>query len=381
MTPPDRARLALVVQNAVRQDGQGRAMLELARVLSARGHAVTVFAHEVDESLRDRVQVTLLPRRRGPQLRDDLSVLRRATAEINRGGFDAACALGPTAAPSCPTVYYAQFSHRGWRASWDRTTRPGAYHRAHARALQRLEDRCVANAQRVIALSPATGEEIAGHTDVPVDIVPNGIDLEEFGPINADERGAARAELGLAAAAFVVGFLGDYRTSRKGLAPLVQAMGAGAPNDRLVVAGNGDAEMLNETARAAGAAERIVVPGFVNPRLVIAASDVVAVPSLYEPFSLVAVEAAACAVPVIVSSRVGAAPLLGAGALTVDDPAVPSSLAAALRTVREMGESERVSMGRAGRVAAEGLAWDITAGKAADIVEAVVAARTVGTRG
>lgn len=372
--------LALVVQNAVRQDGQGRAMLELARVLAGRGHRVALYAHAVDESLTD-VEVHRLPHLPGPQLADDLGVLRAATAALRRRRFDAACVLGPTARPPCPTIYYAQFSHRGWRESWTRATRPDLYHRVHARALQALEDRCVRHADRVIALSDATAREIAGDTGTPVDVVPNGIDLEEFVPVTAAERTAARARLGVSGDAFVVGFLGDYATPRKGVEPLIRACGfAGVDGARLVIAGRGSEAHVRRVAATAGVEDRIVIPGFVPARDVIAAADTVAVPSLYEPFSLVAVEAAACGIPVLASARVGAASLLGDGVIVVDDPTNPSSLAAALTTLKAMGADGRATMGGHARSAATALSWDVTAGQAADIVESVAASRTVKHR-
>lgn len=372
---------ALVVQNAMRQDGQGRAMLELARSLAGRGHRVTVYAHRIDDGLRDTVDLSPITRVRGPQLLDDLALMRAATRRIRATGHDVACILGPTALPSCPTVFYAQFSHRGWRETWDRTARPRLYHRLHARALEALERRCVDRATRVVATSPVLGDDIAGDTATPVDVVPNGIDLEEFTPVADADRHAARASLGLPVDAFVVGFLGDYSTPRKGLEPLIRAVALGGPGNRLVVAGRGDEGRYRRIAAGLGIADRVLFPGFLPARQILTAADTVAVPSLYEPFSLVALEAAACAVPVVISARAGAAPLLGDGAVIVHDPADPVAIHHAIRRVREMDSGARLRMGKAARAAAEALAWPAVAGRVADVVESVARSENVVPHG
>jgi len=371
--------VALVVQNAVRRDGQGRVMVELAGELLRRGHRVTVYAHRVDEELATRADVDLVPVAPGPQIVDDLVMLARATRRIRRRSHDVACVLGHSALPSCPTVFNAQFSHQGWRASWNSGGRPGWRHRLHAAAASVLERWCVRRANAVIASTSVLAEEIAKdvETFAPiVHVVPNGVDLAEFSPVTPDERLAARRALGLDRDHFVVGFLGDYATPRKGLEPLVAAVGRGSAGERLVVAARGDDDHLRAVAKAAGAHERVVVTGFAPPRQVMAAADVVAAPSLYEPFSLVALEAAACGVPVLVSRCAGAASLLG-DAVMQTEPGDVAGIRAALDALQADG-SLRDELSRAGREAAARFPWSECAAAAADAVEATVKAPRIG---
>ncbi|MGH2770166.1 MAG: glycosyltransferase, partial [Actinomycetota bacterium] len=104
------------------------------------------------------------------------------------------------------------------------------------------------------------------------------------------------------------------------------------------------------------------------------AADVVAVPSIYEPFSLVALEAAAAGVPLVLSARAGAAEHLASAAVMVDHPADPDALRRALDDLEEDPEAARRLAFQARRTA-EGLHWRITAGRALEVLERVAGAR------
>jgi len=83
------------------------------------------------------------------------------------------------------------------------------------------------------------------------------------------------------------------------------------PNARLVIAGDGPlrAQLATESEKL-GIASRTCFLGFVNQSqlpAVYTASDVMVLPSNYEPFAVVVNEAMCCGCPVIVSDRVGAA--------------------------------------------------------------------------
>lgn len=369
--------VALVAQNVVRRDGQGRVMVELARALLRRGHRVTVYAHRLDAGLAGAVSFRPVPRAPGPQLLDNVVMLFRATRAVRRGNHDVACVLGPTALPRCPTLFNVQFSHRGWRATWTRATRPGAYRRFHAAVQSALESYFVRRADRVIASTPTLAAEVtAGMGEVDVRVVPNGVDLDEFAPVRREERAEARAGLGLGAEHYVIGFLGDYKTPRKGLASLVRAVALGRDDERLLVAARGDDAWLSWLAERCGVGDRVVRAGFAPPRDVLAASDVVAVPSLYEPFSLVALEAAAAQVPVVLSSRAGVAPLLGGGAVLIARPEDPEEVRAALDRVRDH-PAYRATVVAAAAEAVRALTWEEVATRAALEVEDLAAAREV----
>jgi len=85
---------------------------------------------------------------------------------------------------------------------------------------------------------------------------------------------------------------------------------AGVPAAYLVFAGEGPLRaQLEARARALGVGDRVRFLGFVNQSAlpgVYRASDMLVLPSQYEPFGLVVNEAMLCGVPAVVSDRVGA---------------------------------------------------------------------------
>jgi UDP-glucose:(heptosyl)LPS alpha-1,3-glucosyltransferase len=161
-------------------------------------------------------------------------------------------------------------------------------------------------ARRYVAVSRRVVDELMLHHDVPWDritIIPNGTDLTRFtpeGPV-ADLRG----RFGIPAASRVLMFVG-HEFDRKGLAPLIDALTqSGCETAHLVVVGAGDAETYGRLATAQGVGRRV---HFTGPRhdlpALYRAADAFVLPTGYETFSLVCMEAMACGVPVF-ATRVG----------------------------------------------------------------------------
>jgi glycosyltransferase involved in cell wall biosynthesis len=335
-------------------------LLELARALVSRGHRVTVYSHRLGRLAPPTVSFVHVPEFRAARVVDDLFVTATAGRRVRRGRHDVTVTAGHWLVPGHRHVYVAGFAHNGWRGSWTPATRPGSYHRLHAALSERLESRALRSATEVVACSELVARDLAVRSTTPVHVIPNGVDTTAYRPASSEQRAAARRSLGLPADSFVVGFVGEFRTGRKGLEPLVSAIAEG--NEHLVVAGDGDARRVQPLGGRGHAV------GVVDPHQIYAAVDLVAVPSSYEPFSLVALEAAASGVPVLATSHVGAVTHLGDGAVAVPD-ADPRTLRAALDVVRA---SDRTAMARAARVAAEHLDWSVTSGRLADLVQRVV---------
>ncbi len=224
------------------------------------------------------------------------------------------------------------------------------------------EARIVALADRLVAATVVERAHLVTHHGADparVAVVPCGVDTDLFTP---GDRAAARAALGLddRPVALYVGRL----TPIKGLETLLDAMARlrrGGSRARLLVVG-GD---LDEPVDGHVAALRARVAGlglddrvrFVGPqpqdalRAWYVAADVVVLPSYYESFGMVALEAMACGRPVI-ASRVG-----GLQTTVLDDVTgllVPDhdgvALAAAIERVLDDG-SLRWRLGR------EGVQW------------------------
>ena len=187
--------------------------------------------------------------------------------------------------------------------------------------LRLAEERRIARAaDRLVAANPVERAQIRWHYRADPDriaVIPCGVDLRLFHPRDPRE---ARARLGLRAERILlyVGRLVPIKgveTLLRALA-LLKADGLGATAVRVLVVGGGIEERWaqdGEPRRLRALARELGVEGWVEfrggqPQDVLpdyyAAADLCLMPSLYESFGMVALEAMACGVPVV-GSRVG----------------------------------------------------------------------------
>lgn len=171
-----------------------------------------------------------------------------------------------------------------------------------------------------------------------IGVVPCGVDLDLFRPL---PKGPARRQLGLDPEAPLVLYVGRFE-SAKGLDLLLRALarfGRGRRLRLLVVGGDGadapEAQAVKREARELGLGDRVLFAGRIDQRRLpayYAAADFLVVPSRYESFGLVALEALACGRPVL-ATPVGVMEQLLRGTrhgLVVDD-AAPEALAQGMR--------------------------------------------------
>jgi UDP-glucose:(heptosyl)LPS alpha-1,3-glucosyltransferase len=165
---------------------------------------------------------------------------------------------------------------------------------------------------KVIALSDRVKEEVHTHYDVPdedVVVQPYGYDPAQFSVARRGElRERARAELGYGDEDRVVVFVAN-ELERKGFDTLVAAIARlGDPSVRLLVVGRVDPgeyaaliaqHRLEDRVRFAGSSDDVAFHH--------AASDCFALPTRYEPWGLVIVEALASGLPVVTTEVAGAA--------------------------------------------------------------------------
>jgi starch synthase len=134
------------------------------------------------------------------------------------------------------------------------------------------------------------------------------------------DRGGARAELGIAPDALVVGWHGRVEIDHKGLDILVAAIRALQARREvalLLVGGGADAERLRGHIAEAALADAHFVDEFVRDRARLArylsACDVYAFPSRREGFPVAPVEAMACGLPLVAADVPGIAEILAGG--------------------------------------------------------------------
>jgi glycosyltransferase involved in cell wall biosynthesis len=149
-----------------------------------------------------------------------------------------------------------------------------------------------------VAVSPRVSTELQQIYAVPpsrIEVIPNGIDLGRFTPDVAAGR-AVRAEFDIPADAKLLLFAG-HEFRRKGLAHVIKALEQLGPDVWLLVVGSDNPAPYRKLATTSS--DRLVFAGSrTDMPALYAAADGFVLPTAYETFSLVCMEAMACSVPV-----------------------------------------------------------------------------------
>jgi UDP-glucose:(heptosyl)LPS alpha-1,3-glucosyltransferase len=337
-------------------------LCRMASGLVARGHEVHVFCARRGTGPAG-VTVHRVPIVRAGRLARLLSFAVAAPLTVARERWDVVVGFGRTLRQD--VVRVGGGTHRTYLARMEaaglRRPMRGPYHRA----ILWLEGRQFAPTgyRRVLAVSVRAGAEVTADYGVPperIAVVYNGVDLERFHPAKRATLGrAVRRALGVPdgrplCAAVGTGF------ERKGFDILLALWRDRPPRDSILVLVGDDERIgaFRREAERAPLAGRVIVTG---PRGdvegILAAADVVCVPSRQEAFGNVVLEACAAGVPVVTSRLTGAAELLVGplADLVVADPEDRGALAAAVE--RALGPAGP-ALAQAARRLAEALPWD-----------------------
>ena len=266
------------------------------------------------------------------------------------------------------------------------------HEREHASRLD-VEQVAMHASDLLVAASPTDMEQMVslyGAVPSRIRIVPGGVDTELFRPL---ARQPARAALGFGPEKQLL-FVGRIQRL-KGLDLLLQSFRKlldgwrHGPSPRLTIVGGGvpDEEPnpesveivrlkrvaeelgLDGLVRFAGAVPHDELPSYYS------AADVVVVPSLYESFGLVALEAMACGTPVV-ASRVGGLQWTvrdGKTGYLVSGATVDGFASAATALLAD--ESLRMRMSRSAVQVAQGFSWKVAAERTLDLYGELVPAQ------
>lgn len=340
-------KICVIARPFVFHGGVERATAGLVGALVARGHDV----HLVSPGARVPIAgVTLHPLRvpRLPASARALMLVALVRRAVAAGRWDVVQSHERTLGQH---VYRAgEGCHRAYLASGASTRTRGLYHRV----VLALEARVFARTPRIVAIAERGRREIEtlyGVSPERIRVIYNGVDLERFHPDHAAAyRATARAEAGLTAGEHVLLFAGSGY-ERKGLATAIEAL-AQLGRARLVVIGRGDETRYRRLAGRLGVTDRMCWLGLrTDLERWYAAADLLVLPTRYEPFGNVHLEALASGLPVVTTTAAGGAEVVEDGKNgAVVAPNDAGALAAAVTRLR--GEKPS-ALAEAARQAAE----------------------------
>ena len=145
-----------------------------------------------------------------------------------------------------------------------------------------------------------------------ISVIYNAIDSEKFLPADEAARQALRQQLSLPANAHCLIFVGSG-FERKGLAAAIQVLAA-TDSYLIVVGKDKDEKRYRALAQSLGCLNRLRFMGVQKQTLPFyQAADALLLPTLYDPFPNVILEAMACGLPVITSNTCGGAEFIRQG--------------------------------------------------------------------
>jgi UDP-glucose:(heptosyl)LPS alpha-1,3-glucosyltransferase len=210
--------------------------------------------------------------------------------------------------------------HRAWLAervrARGRAERLAIAVNPHHRYILDAEARVFADPslKAVICISQMVKDDVRTWFDVPeskLRVIYNAVDPREFGPAVRRERKATRRAHGLADRHVAFVLVGSGY-ARKGVPAALRALSRLPEEGRLIVVGRDKSPARYERlARQLGVRARVA---FVGPqrdvRPYLGAADAFVLPTLYDPLGNAVLEALACGLPVVTSTRCGAGELV-----------------------------------------------------------------------
>jgi len=199
----------------------------------------------------------------------------------------------------------------------------------------------------VICNSTMVRDEIKlrfGVADSKLRVVYNAVDADAFTPLLREHRSAVREHHGIPADALVFLLVGSGY-ERKGVRAAIDALALLPAHAHLVIVGRESRlRPYVRHARDRAVLSRLTFAGpQADPKPYYGAADAFVLPTLYDPLPNAALEAMACALPIITSAKSGVAELvIGADAGFICDARDSDALAAHMRTLEDATMRERM---------------------------------------
>ena len=361
-------RVAISFPGCHRRGGVERVMLECVNFLASRGHETHAFASLWDrkalhpEVLRHEIntEVSVGAWRLQAYLKCSKKLIARMDPPV-----DITASFGVAAPPN--SVVWMQSVHAAWieicqakRCLWGRfKQRLNPFHPIILKMEKSLMKQRAY--RRILALAPQVMEDLLRIYEVPeedITILPNGYSRREFNAWRRlENRGRMREQLGYKEADRIVIFVAN-ELERKGFFPLLRAIASlREPDLKLLAVGRLDPAACARELQRLKMTDRV---RFVGPTSEVAdyyaAADLFALPTQYEAWGLVIVEALASGLPVLTSRLAGAASVVQEGktGLLLDEPRDEREIAAKLSILLEGEYADETVIASS----VESYAWD-----------------------
>jgi len=253
-------------------------------------------------------------------------------------------------------IVYAHFCHRRFlRTHWRSVRPPGL--RGFFRWLDhflhsRLEPFVFRRARRIVVASTGLARELGEeypHTRGKLQVLANAVNLEKFKRPADFSPAALRAECGFTDTDTVLVFVALGHFERKGLPLILEAMKQELPGYVKLLVVGGQSDLIKAYRRKVGdmgLSERVHFAGMqTDVRPYLWSADAFVLPSVYETFLLVALEAAAASLPLIVSRVHGVEEYLNDGTNGFLIECTTAGVAAGVRRFLALNSHERHQLG------------------------------------
>jgi len=357
-------RLALIRQRYTPYGGAERFIESALAALLERNVAVTLYTREWPETDLQLMEPIVVDPFHLGRLWRDWGFARAACRAVARGNAD--LVQSHERLLCCDIFRAGDGVHAVWLDEKNRDagalarfgTAMSPYHR-YVRWMER-QMFTRASLSAVICNSQMVKDEIVARFGLPQErlhVIYNAVDSAVYSPALREHRAAARDALGIASDAVVFLLVGSGY-ERKGVATAIAAL-ALVPEAHLVVVGREkDVALYQRAARSAGVGPRVTFAGpQADAKPYFGAADAFVLPTRYDPLPNAALEAMACGLPVVTSTKSGAAEIVaGHDAGFVCDSRDATALAAHMRTL--LDAATRARLGGHARAAVEPLTSD-----------------------
>jgi UDP-glucose:(heptosyl)LPS alpha-1,3-glucosyltransferase len=340
-------KIALVQKTFAHKGGAEQYAMNLVGALVQQGLDITVLANQWNRAPADGLKFQYVPMIKAPLFLQTLSFVRNTQKSLSKGHYDIVHGLSRV----FPQDVYRMGDgiHRYWLMVEGRNRLKKLINLFSLRhsAILWVEKQIFTkgNYRRIIANSNLCKDHAIQYYGVYpslIRVIRNGVDFNRFNPhVRLTHRKKLRKFYDIDESDVVILFVAmNFR--RKGLIPLLKAIGTLSNTDRvrLLIVGKGKIGYFRHIASELGIDRNVI---FADPTSQLeqyyGGADFFALPTYYDPFANVCLEALACGLPVVTTRENGASELIedGKNGFVVGNPDDFENLSQAITKLMDSG--------------------------------------------